>query len=122
MPEEDLNNLEKKTKKEESKLEDMVGYFSGKGHPHPIYEALNGLRHEMLSIGFDEIQTDYFLPLKDIKQLTGDLYPAFMDSIYHLSWIGLDPVPPRKEVEMKLIDRFPDLDRAELWNILDDLR
>jgi O-phosphoseryl-tRNA synthetase len=121
MSEMDPDKKQRKDKKEDSKLEDMVGFFSGTGHPHPIPEALNRLRQMMLSLGFDEIQTDYFLPLKDIRQLTGEMYPAFMDSIYHLSWIGLDPAPPRKEVEIKLIDRFPELDRAELWNILDTI-
>jgi O-phosphoseryl-tRNA synthetase len=107
--------------KEEQKTEDMIGYFSGKGHPHPIYETVNDLRKLMLSLGFDEIQTSYFLPIRDIKQLTGDLYPAFMDSIYHLSWTRLEPVPPSKDVELKLADRFPQLDQAELWNILDTI-
>jgi len=110
-----------KNPREEQKTEDMIGYFSGKGHPHPIYETVNDLRTLMLSLGFDEIQTSYFLPIRDIRQLTGNLYPAFMDSIYHLSWTRLEPVPPSKEVELRLAERFPELDQAELWNILDTI-
>ncbi|MGA1819775.1 MAG: hypothetical protein ACMUHU_02080 [Thermoplasmatota archaeon] len=111
----------KKFRKEEGKLEDTVEYFSGIGHPHPVADVVAELRQMMLSSGFDEIQTSFFLPLKDVKQLTGELYPAFMDSIYHLSWIQLEPVPPNKEVELKLRQRFPDIDQAELWNILDSI-
>jgi O-phosphoseryl-tRNA synthetase len=107
--------------KEEQKTEDMIGYFSGRGHPHPIYETVNDLRKLMLSLGFDEIQTSYFLPINDIKQLTGNLYPAFMDSIYQLSWTRLEPIPPSKDVEIRLAEMFPDLDQAELWNILDTI-
>ncbi|MGA1793935.1 MAG: hypothetical protein ACMUHM_08295 [Thermoplasmatota archaeon] len=111
----------KKFGKEEGKLEDTVEYFSGIGHPHPVSEVVQDLRQMMLSSGFDEIHTSFFLPIKDVKKLTGDLYPAFMDSIYHLSWIQLEPVPPSKEVELKLRQRFPDIDQAELWNILDSV-
>jgi len=111
----------KKFRKEEGKLEDTVEYFSGIGHPHPVAEVVQELRQMMLSSGFDEVQTSFFLPIKDVKTLTGDLYPAFMDSIYHISWIQLEPVPPHKEVEFKLRQKFPDIDQAELWNILDSI-
>ncbi|MFW3146820.1 MAG: hypothetical protein ACMUIE_08430 [Thermoplasmatota archaeon] len=103
------------------KVEDMVGYFSGVGHPHPISEGIRELREMMLSIGFDEIQTSYLIPLRDIKQLTGELYPIFKDSIFHLSWIRIEPIPPRTEVEQRIMEGFPQLDRAELWNILDTI-
>ncbi|MBN1389085.1 MAG: hypothetical protein JXA22_00415 [Candidatus Thermoplasmatota archaeon] len=107
------------TVKKGGKLEDMVEYFSGVGHPHPISEVVEDLRQKMLSKGFDEVQTSDFLPLRDIKQLTGNLYPAFMDSIYHLSWLRMRPIAPSKEIEMVLNERDPGMDQARLWNILD---
>ncbi|MGA1872558.1 MAG: hypothetical protein ACMUHY_02710 [Thermoplasmatota archaeon] len=121
MVDKEAKKVKKSSGKEETKLEDMVEYFAGIGHSHPISDVVQELRQMMLSSGFDEVQTSYFLPLKDIKQLTGDLYPAFMDSIYHLSWVRLEPVPPQKEVEIKLLERFPEIDQAELWNVLDSI-
>ncbi|MBN1538641.1 MAG: hypothetical protein JW939_00725 [Candidatus Thermoplasmatota archaeon] len=121
MNKEDAGKGHVRSTKGEGKLEDMVEYFSGIGHPHPISEAVQDLRQMMLSRGFDEVQTSYFLPLRDIRQLTGNLYPAFMDSIYHLSWLGVGPIPPNKDVEMELLKKFPNLDQAELWNILDTI-
>ncbi|MGA1866599.1 MAG: hypothetical protein ACMUFK_03940 [Thermoplasmatota archaeon] len=103
------------------KMEDMVEYFSGIGHPHPVSEVVQDLRQMMLSRGFDEVQTSYFLPLRDLRQLTGNLYPAFLDSIYQLSWHRIGPIAPNKDVEMQLLKKFPKLDQAELWNILDTI-
>ncbi|MFO8050635.1 MAG: hypothetical protein R6V01_02920 [Thermoplasmatota archaeon] len=105
----------------QQKIEDMVGYFSGLGHAHPISEGVREMRELMLSMGFDEIQTSFMIPNKEVKRLTGSLYPVFKDSVYHLSTIKMEPVPPRKEVEEKISARFPDFDQAELWNLLDTI-
>lgn len=101
------------------KIEDMVGYFSGLGQAHPISEGVKEMREFMLSLGFDEIQTSFLIPHKEVKRLTGNLYPVFKDSIYHLSTIRMEPIPPRAEVERKIGEKFPEIDQAELWNLLD---
>ncbi len=106
---------------ENSKQEDLTQYFSGKGNPHPIREEMENLRKLLLSSGFDEIQISHFLPFDEAKKLTGNLYPLFRNSIFHLSWIRMDPIPPDPEIDSLIASRFPDLDRAELWNLLDTL-
>jgi O-phosphoseryl-tRNA synthetase len=105
----------------EKKGEDVVNYFSGIGHPHPISQGVEEMRRLLLESGFDEIHTSYFVGRGELRDLTGNLYPVFRDSIYHLSWIRPEPLAPSLEVERKLIDRYPEMDRAELWNILDGL-
>lgn len=106
---------------EEMRSQDILSYFSGVGHPHPISEGVKNLRSMLIETGFDEIQTSYFVERKDVKELTGKLYPVFKDSVYHLSWIKPKPLPPTFEIDRKIAERFPEIDRAELWNILDTL-
>ncbi|MEA3558963.1 MAG: hypothetical protein U9R75_06890 [Candidatus Thermoplasmatota archaeon] len=103
------------------RIEDMVGYFSGMGHAHPISEGVQEMRELMLTLGFDEIQTSFMIPHKEIKRLTGKLYPIFKDSVYHLSTIKMEPIPPMQETELKIKEMFPNLDQAELWNLLDTI-
>ncbi|MGA1821652.1 MAG: hypothetical protein ACMUIG_03915 [Thermoplasmatota archaeon] len=102
-------------------MEDVVSYFSGRGHPHPIANEVENLRQMMISWGFDEIQTSHFMELEDVKKLTGPLYTVFKDSIYHLSWYRLQPIPPEPAIEVKITSRFPGLDLAELWNLIDTI-
>lgn len=102
-------------------MEDVVVYFSGRGHPHPIANEVEQLRQMMISSGFDEIQTSHFMELEDVKKLTGPLYPVFKDSLYHLSWYRLQPIPPDPAMEVKITSRFPGLDLAELWNLIDTI-
>ncbi len=106
---------------ENTRIEDLTQYFSGKGNPHPISEEMESLRRLLLSSGFDEIQISHFLPFVEAKRLTGDLYPVFKDSIFHLSWIRMDPIPPDPDIDRRIASQFPDLDRAELWNLLDTM-
>jgi O-phosphoseryl-tRNA synthetase len=106
---------------ENVKANNVVNYFAGVGHPHPISEGKKEMREMLLASGFDEIYTSYFVERKDIRELLGDLYSIFKDSIYHLSWIRPEPVGPTPDVDKRIGERFPDLDRAELWNILDSL-
>ncbi len=105
----------------EKKGEDVINYFSGVGHPHPISQGVNELRGLLLGSGFNEIQTSYFVGRGELKDLTGNLYPVFRDSIYHLAWIRPEPLAPTMDVERKLRERFPNIDMANLWNILDGL-
>jgi O-phosphoseryl-tRNA(Cys) synthetase len=79
------------------------------------------MRELLLESGFDEIQTSYFVGRGELKELTGNLYPVFRDSIYHMAWIRTEPLAPTSDVEKKLRERFPDIDMADLWNILDGL-
>lgn len=101
--------------------QDILSYFSGVGHPHPISEGIETFRTMLIEIGFDEIQTSYFVERKDVKELTGKLYPVFRDSVYHLAWVRPKPLPPTYDIDKKIGERFPEIDRAELWNILDTL-
>ncbi len=106
---------------DEKRDKDVVNYFSGIGHPHPISEGRKEMRELLIGAGFDEIYTSYFVQKSEVKDLTGDLYPVFKDSIYHLSWIRPEPLAPSFDVDKRIGERFPTLDRAELWNILDSL-
>lgn len=102
-------------------MEDIVEYFSGKGAPHPISSQVENLREMMLSFGFDEIQTSQFMELEDVKKLTGPFYPIYKDMIYHLSWYRLQPIAPDQQIEGRILDKFPDMDLAELWNVIDTI-
>lgn len=102
-------------------MEDIVEYFSGKGAPHPISSEVENLREMMLSYGFDEIQTSQFMELEDVKKLTGPLYPVYKDMLYHLSWYRLQPIPTDPNIEERILKRFPEMDLAELWNVIDTI-
>jgi len=112
---------EEENEKNEERTGDLTPYFTGVGNPHPIDVEIERIRKILLSVGFDEIQVSHFLSAEEARSLTGDLYPAFRDSIFHLSWIRLEPVVPSSDVEKAIMKRFPNLDRAELWNMLDAL-
>ncbi len=105
----------------EKKGEDVVNFFSGVGHPHPISQGVEEMRKLLLDSGFDEIQTSFFVSKGELKQLTGNLYPIFKDSIYHLAWIRPQPQAPTYDLERKLKDKFPEMDMADLWNLMDGL-
>ncbi|OYT43717.1 hypothetical protein B6U90_06710 [Thermoplasmatales archaeon ex4484_6] len=106
---------------DQMKSEDIVNYLYGRGHPHPISEGVSEMRELLLDSGFDEIYTSFFVSRRDLRELTGELYPVLRDSVYHLSWVRPAPLGPTPDVDRRLMARFPDLDRAELWNILDAL-
>lgn len=101
--------------------EDMVDYFSGKGNPHPISEGTSMLRALMLRSGFDELLTTYLIDAKDVRELLGGLHTSFKDAIYHLYTSRMAPVAPSRAVEVAISRKFPNIDLAQLWNILDDL-
>ncbi len=107
--------------KKGAKLEDIVDYFSGKGTPHPISEGVASVRHLMLESGFDELLTSHFIGGKDAKELLGKLHISFRDALFYIYTTRMVPIAPTREVEVQIARRFPNVDLAQLWNILDDI-
>lgn len=102
-------------------LDEVVDIFSGRGSPHPVNEYMQRLRELMLSMGFDEIQTDPFMDFSEVKAMTGPVFPVFRDAIYHVQHKRLAPIGPTPQLEVRIKDRYPEMDLAVLWNLIDTI-
>lgn len=102
-------------------LDEVVDIFSGRGSPHPVNEYVQRLRELMLSLGFDEIQTDPFMDFSEVKAMTGPVFPVFRDAIYHVQHKRLAPIGPTPQLEVRIKDRYPEMDLAVLWNLIDTI-
>ncbi len=96
--------------------EDGPDFMTGAGKPHMMHELIKKVRSVFLSLGFDEVENQVFLPEEDVYKQYGPEAPVILDRCYYLG--GL----PRPDIglsakKMSLVTQVADIAEDDLKGI-----
>lgn len=81
----------------------IEGRYGQAGNQHPLFEAMQRLREEYLSLGFREIVNPLFIEEKDVRKQFGPEAVAILDRCYYLAGLPRPDVGMSDE-KLKLIE------------------
>lgn len=114
---------ENQTIKPESTLvrDERINYLTGKGKSHPVHELRQKLREILLNSGFNELESQYFIPERDIFEQYNSRSGLVLDKTYYLAEnkkqkIDIEPEQIQQLQDLKTDSEFDHKQFVEILN------
>lgn len=96
-------------------------YIGGIGNPHPLHGLIQEIRGIFLSVGFDEIENQIFIPEDEVYLQYGPEAPVILDRCYYLAGLPRPDIGLSDE-KIAEIKNISEIDIEKFKKILRDYR